>query len=419
MRSARVRWVWWCAAVAFLAGGWAGGAAGQEGATDAAAAAAPAAAEPAAPAEPGPRGAAASPSPRVVAVHRLLVERAGGHETAEAAGAVPSRPVGLGAVIAVEVEGLAALIEAAGGFGNAILFLDGIPLEDLPPLGVRPDRGWLIYRLDRTDQADQAWHLLLGGPKSLVRELSVSVGASTSEPLPTAVERFPLAVIHGWEMALFVVLLVAAVVAFAVAAARTDLLRDRAADVPAGAVRPYSLARCQMAWWFFLVVAAYVFIWLALDELDTITPSVLGLIGIGSGTALGAAMIDGQKKQSRDEAAAALGRMQAAAAPEATADPAAQAVRQMQMAQMEQRRDGLRGAVKGGSRGLARDLLWDGAGISLHRFQIVVWTLVLGTIFAASVYLDLAMPEFSATLLGLMGISSGTYLGFKLPERQQ
>jgi hypothetical protein len=28
---------------------------------------------------------------------------------------------------------------------------------------------------------------------------------------------------------------------------------------------------------------------------------------------------------------------------------------------------------------------------------------------------DLAMPDFSAMVLGLMGISSGTYFGFKLP----
>jgi hypothetical protein len=47
-----------------------------------------------------------------------------------------------------------------------------------------------------------------------------------------------------------------------------------------------------------------------------------------------------------------------------------------------------------------------------------VWTLVLGVIFCVSVYNSLEMPEFSATLLGLMGISSGTYLGFKVPEKQ-
>ena len=45
-------------------------------------------------------------------------------------------------------------------------------------------------------------------------------------------------------------------------------------------------------------------------------------------------------------------------------------------------------------------------------FQLVV----LGVIFLVSVYNNLEMPEFSAGLLGLMGISSGTYLGFKVPE---
>ena len=47
------------------------------------------------------------------------------------------------------------------------------------------------------------------------------------------------------------------------------------------------------------------------------------------------------------------------------------------------------------------------------------WTLILGVIFIGSVYKDLAMPEFNVTLLGLMGISSGTYLGFKFPEKKQ
>jgi hypothetical protein len=51
----------------------------------------------------------------------------------------------------------------------------------------------------------------------------------------------------------------------------------------------------------------------------------------------------------------------------------------------------------------------------LSPFQIAVWTLVLGIVFIRSVYVDLTMPDFDATLLTLMGISSGTYIGFKLP----
>jgi hypothetical protein len=63
-----------------------------------------------------------------------------------------------------------------------------------------------------------------------------------------------------------------------------------------------------------------------------------------------------------------------------------------------------------------KDLLSSGGTIDLHRFQIVTWTLVLGVVFVHAVYTDLAMPEFDQSLLALMGISSGTYLGFKFPE---
>ena len=62
------------------------------------------------------------------------------------------------------------------------------------------------------------------------------------------------------------------------------------------------------------------------------------------------------------------------------------------------------------------DLLAENNQVSFYRFQIFVWTLILGIMFVLSVYNELAMPEFSATLLGLLGISAGTYVGFKLPE---
>jgi hypothetical protein len=36
--------------------------------------------------------------------------------------------------------------------------------------------------------------------------------------------------------------------------------------------------------------------------------------------------------------------------------------------------------------------------------------------FVTNVYSQLAMPQFSATLLGLLGISAGTYVGGKIPS---
>ena len=70
------------------------------------------------------------------------------------------------------------------------------------------------------------------------------------------------------------------------------------------------------------------------------------------------------------------------------------------------------------SAGFLRDILSDSSGYSFHRFQIFAWTIVLGIIFVSSVYNNLTMPEFSTTLLGLMGLSAGTYIGFKFPEQK-
>ncbi len=69
------------------------------------------------------------------------------------------------------------------------------------------------------------------------------------------------------------------------------------------------------------------------------------------------------------------------------------------------------------SKGFIRDILSDENGISFHRFQMFAWTIVLTVIFITKVYNDLGMPDFDATVLGLMGISGGTYIGFKLPAQ--
>jgi len=130
-----------------------------------------------------------------------------------------------------------------------------------------------------------------------------------------------------------------------------------------------------MAFWFFLVITAFVLIWMIIGDTDTITPGVLVLIGISAGTALGATAIDSGKRKT-------------------TPEP-------------------VRGEE---SRGFLNDILSDGTGVSFHRFQIVVWTIVLGFIFSRRVLNHLAMPDFGTNLLTLMGISSGTYLGLKLPE---
>ncbi|HKO55362.1 MAG TPA: hypothetical protein VJ276_05750 [Thermoanaerobaculia bacterium] len=279
---------------------------------------------------------------------------------------------GLDDRISVHVQNFKKLLDKANGNCSAIvLFIDSMPMKGLKPESCEAGVGHVRYRLQRTPEADEAWHGILGSPTGYWRPVTISVGSDPQFAVTTDVADFRLEIIPRGMFFVFLLLLLVALATLIYLCRRKGLIRSGDPALPT-AKRPYSLALFQMAFWFFLVICAYVFVWMINDELDTITESVLALIGIGAATALGSAVIDGGKDTA---------------------------------------------GTGGPSEGFMTDLLRDNSGsISLHRFQMFVWTLVLGVIFVASVYHDLAMPQFSATLLGLMGISSGTYLGFKVPE---
>lgn len=284
---------------------------------------------------------------------------------------------GLGDRISLAVTRLDKVLgEVDGNCRALVLFLDEIALTGMPAESCDPYSGEVQFLLDRNpddERNDAAWHSLLGSPTSYTREVEVSVGASDQFSIPTNVRTFRLFILPKGMLRGFLVLVLIAAVGFILLCARTNLIRS-AIEPAGGGYRPFSLARSQMAFWSFIVLAGYVFCWMITGELDTISESVLALIGIGAGTALGGALIDTTGTDTS--------------------------------------------AVVQPSQGFLTDILSDGNGISIHRFQMFAWTLTLGGIFCISVYNQLSMPDFNATLLGLMGISSGTYLGFKFPEKK-
>jgi hypothetical protein len=331
---------------------------------------------PSRPAVPAPVEAAAAPAPVAAPVTAASQGPSQGEPVVRRV--LSDRPrhpnrAGLGDRIVVVVDGLDLLIaEAENGCVGIVLFLDGVPISGLPPISCNEADSAVRFELDRTDDSDRAWHSLLGEPPGLQRRIRVSVGPNAISSVRTEVLDFELEIVPIVPFGLYLAALVVTFALLVHFARTTSLLRDPHAVPPAGQQAPYSLARFQLAFWSFLVVTAYLFLWMVTEELDTITGSVLALLGIGSGTALSSSVIDAGK-----ETAA---------------------------------------AVTTASRGFLNDLLTDGSGMSLYRFQMFIWTLVLGIIFVVSIYQKLDMPEFSTTLLGLMGISSGTFLGAKFPE---
>src|SRR6185295_10512234 len=97
--------------------------------------------------------------------------------------------------------------------------------------------------------------------------------------------------LYGWLAGVGVLL-----VAFWFADHKGNLLRDSGPNPRPPLRKPRSLAKCQMAFWFILVVFSFTFIWIVTGDLDTIGESILVMIGIGTGTALGVAIQNARKE---------------------------------------------------------------------------------------------------------------------------
>lgn len=327
-----------------------------------------------------------------------------------------------------------------------VLFLNQIEINKLYPYIVDRVNGELHFRLRRDTDSRDAWLNFLARPSQDVLQLDASVGPEGKSPL-TGAQKLPLRIYSKTLLKVGVILFVAVLIGFLIAARKTTIIRDSGPPNPDGGPRkrPYSLARTQVAWWFFIILGSFLFIGLVTwGDFDTITSSSLVLLGIGTGTALGAAMVDANKRESTDKDLETLkpkeAQLTASIAELKTTimnsenialggDPslaASLAARRTELATLEAELEQVRTQVNDAASGLQKpvsdgpimDLLSDVNGVTFHRFQIVVWTIVLGLIFLHSVWVSLTMPQFSDTLLALMGISAGTYVGFKIPERQ-
>jgi len=377
---------------------------------------------PAASPSPAPSPAPA-PSPKVIAVE--------GH-------------LELDEIIGVQVEHFSEWA-ATHDATKLIPFINGRAVRGNYPEEIHPDRNRLHFHLEIKPQNKELWTDILGAPRGLRHPVTFTIGLESESPFDSVYNQsspLPLTVISPMYGVVGLLVVLFTLILFVWLARTTNLIREAGPSVP-GKLRPYNLGRTQMAFWFFLVYVSYTVIWLITDSLDTITPSLLGLMGISAGTALGEALIDSSKdqtsssqlqdltaeKQTLETGIPELQSQINAVNAKATLTPDDTANRdslnkQLQdsrtrLSQLNQQLQTIRPAsTEGNSQGLLRDILRDGSGYSFHRFQIFAWTIVLGIIFVSSVYNNLSMPEFSTTLLGLMGISSGTYIGFKFPEKK-
>ena len=354
----------------------------------------------------------------------------------------------LDGLVEVRVENLDKWSQAAEAneATRLVPYINGRAIRGNYPEEIHLETGRLIYHLEITPDNKKVWIDLLGAPHSMREPATLSVGLEDGSAFKSVhgrgeqpVTLTVISPVYGL-VALAVILSTLALLLWLVS--KTNIIREPGPPPVPGKRRPYNLGRAQMAFWFFLIYASYMTIWLITDALDTITSSLLALMGISAGTALGEALIDNGKDTTvanqlqgltAEKQALEQGITQTQADLDAI-DPAVatatdQSNRELLNRQLTDSRTRLNEidqqlrtlssqSAPSTSAGFLRDILSDGSGYSFHRFQIFAWTIVLGIIFVSSVYNNLTMPEFSTTLLGLMGLSAGTYIGFKFPEQK-
>jgi len=353
-------------------------------------------------------------------------------------------------VIVVNLE------EAKADPAKFTLFLGGYPLPALK--ASRDGKDVLRFSLERAPEsatdADRAatlksWNALLGAPSArrktempvMLRYDGVIVPPADPKKPPTVT----LIVVRGFVLWFWIIIFGAVFILFIIAAKTTNLLRDTVPPKPQSGKRPYSLARTQMAWWFLIILGSYIFIFAVTHDWKVMNEDALILMGIGTGTALGATLIEVTKKASGESSIATLNAevskqtaaivenqklvdaLNAAPPNPLTADSiAALLTAQNAVADAKAKKAEADEALKTATAAVSapvsvnffNDILTDETGASVHRFQMVAWTIVIGIIYVYGVWKSLALPDLNAALEALLGISSGAYLGFKIPEKQ-
>jgi hypothetical protein len=354
--------------------------------------------------------------------------------------------------VRIELNGRLAVVLAADPAtkietDKVVLLLNGRPITGLKDTQYLSNEKALIFHLARNGDNADDWTPVLASPSLTPRSVAVGLWLEKPEvgtaPPPTIAKAdgsqptIKLILIPTiWAVAAAVAILLVLVAVWA-AAARTNILKDSLLPQLAPKEQPFSLGRSQMAFWFTLIFGAFVALYVLLWDYNTLTTQALVLMGLSGATTIFAVAIDAAKDTpigAANETLRAIGIntyrdvvqleleisvRQIALKNTPATDTAAILKLQTEITdRLNKKRAWYEITRPFVSAGWYRDLTTDINGPALHRLQMFVWTLAIGVLFVVDVYRNLALPQFSTTLLALMGITNAGYLGFKYPEQQ-
>lgn len=156
---------------------------------------------------------------------------------------------------------------------------------------------------------------------------------------------------------------------------KTDILKDTSNI----AAKPYSFSRTQLMWWSLIIIASYSHYYGIKNEVVTLHSSLLVILGISLGTSAIARVIDTTEISNN----------------------------------VNRHQDHNTG------KNFLFNILSDKDGVSIHRFQALLFNVIFGIIFITHFLTNEKFYEFSELELALLGISSSGYIGLKINENKQ
>lgn len=276
--------------------------------------------------------------------------------------------------IAVQVNNLDSLLSLQNDTGTLLLYLDGIAMTGIKANAIDVSSGYINFTITRNDNNDP-WDIFYvsPAPKYWKKDVSLSIGYYQTGAITTKANQVSLVIIRTGYFWIAIVCILIILILFFYANKR-GMLKDISTQVLKD--KPYSLGRSQLAYWTLIVSISYVFIALVTGGLAPLSTSTLILLGISGATTAAAGIIDQNDVLSNKT----------------------------------------RTQSSNKSEGFISDVLSDANGISVHRFQMLVFNLILGLFFIKQVFTQLQMPDFDDNLLILMGLSNTTYAGLKINE---
>lgn len=287
------------------------------------------------------------------------------------------------------------------------LWINGICFDKLRTQNFNATDSTMIFQLKYDTARNSAWKLFYAWPDYTTFDHTVTVNLGTRNAVfkSDKPQYVRLGTSVGWM--LIIGYLIFGGLMFLAIRYRMTLLKgvadckkrgitisydkNQPTDAAAGVIyigdMQFSLARAQFLWWLIIIFFSIIHIWAITDTMPPLNGSVLLLIGVSGGTFYISRLID--KKD-------------AANAPAPTSAQITASITDM--------------LQNGKSQGLLPDILNDGSAISLHRLQLVAFSIFLGAYFLWQVIYGLTFPHIDSTMLLLMGISSGTYAGMKTSE---